>query len=64
MTLSRPDGLAVVTEVPSDRAAIDSQPSGLRRLSVGLLLVYVAILAINSGGLGILIPNLVADIDE
>jgi MFS family permease len=64
MTLSRPDGLAVVTEVPSDRAAIDSQPSGLRRLSVGLLLVYVAILAINSGGLGILIPNLVANLDE
>ncbi|QHC57936.1 MFS transporter [Rathayibacter sp. VKM Ac-2760] len=35
----------------------------LRRLSVGLALVYVAILAINSGGLGILIPNLVADLD-
>jgi MFS family permease len=36
----------------------------LRRLSVGLALVYVSILAINSGGLGILIPNLVADVNE
>ena len=39
-------------------------PPRLRRLSIGLALVYVSILAINSGGLGILIPNLVADIDE
>lgn len=42
----------------------ESRPSGLRRLSFGLLMVYVAILAINSGGLGILIPDLVARIDE
>ena len=40
-----------------------SGPVPLRRLSIGLALVYVSILAINSGGLGILIPNLVADID-
>jgi MFS family permease len=38
-------------------------PRGLGRLSIGLALVNVSILAINSGGLGILIPNLVADID-
>ena len=42
----------------------EARPSGLRRLSFGLLMVYVAILAINSGGLGILIPDLVARIDE
>lgn len=36
----------------------------LRRLSLGLLMVHVAILAINSGGNGILLPNLVADLDE
>ncbi|KQO62415.1 MFS transporter [Curtobacterium sp. Leaf261] len=40
------------------------RPGGLRRLSVGLALVNLAILAVNSGGLGILIPNLVADIDS
>lgn len=48
-------------DVPTDTAS--ARPVRLRRLSVGLALVYVAILAINSGGLGILIPNLVADID-
>ncbi|GAB4062705.1 MFS transporter [Angustibacter speluncae] len=42
----------------------EARPSGLRRLSFGLLMVYVAILAINSGGLGILIPDLVARLDE
>jgi MFS family permease len=40
------------------------EPFGLRRLSFGLLMVYVSILAINSGGLGILIPDLVARLDE
>ncbi|GAA1847720.1 MFS transporter [Pseudonocardia ailaonensis] len=40
------------------------RPSGLRRLSFGLLMVYVAILAINSGGLGILIPDLISRLDE
>ena len=52
-----PAGIAEVLPVASG-------PLRLRRLSVGLALVYVSILAINSGGLGILIPNLVADIDE
>ena len=33
-------------------------------MSFGLLLVYVAILAVNSGGNGILLPNIVAGIDE
>ncbi|WP_336026697.1 MFS transporter [Geodermatophilus sp. FMUSA9-8] len=36
----------------------------MRRMSFGLLLVYVAILAVNSGGNGILLPNIVAGIDE
>ena len=36
----------------------------LRRMSFGLLLVYVAILAVNSGGNGILLPNIVAGLDE
>jgi MFS family permease len=36
----------------------------LRRMSFGLLMVYVAILAVNSGGNGILLPNIVAGIDE
>ena len=39
-------------------------PPRLRRMSVGLLLVYVAILAVNSGGNGILLPNIVARLDE
>jgi MFS family permease len=55
-----PAGIAAVAEAP----AVSAGPPRLRRLSVGLALVYVSILAINSGGLGILIPNLVADIDE
>lgn len=51
---------AVVPSAPDGGA----RPSGPRRLSFGLLMVYVAILAINSGGLGILIPDLVSRIDE
>ena len=47
---------------PSD-AAPDARPP-LRRMSFGLLMVYVAILAVNSGGNGILLPNIVAGIDE
>ncbi len=62
-----PDEIAVSSTTPPD-APVTSEPSfattGLRKISVGLLLVYVAILAINSGGLGILIPNLVANLDE
>ena len=53
------DGAVVPTA--ADAAA---RPAGLRRLSFGLLMVYVSILAINSGGLGILIPDLVSRIDE
>ena len=52
-------GVAAVAETPPAPGA----PLRLRRLSIGLALVYVSILAINSGGLGILIPNLVSDID-
>ena len=33
-------------------------------MSFGLLMIYVAILAVNSGGNGILLPNIVAGIDE
>ena len=62
-----PDEIAVSSTTPPDQP-VTTGPSfattGLRKISVGLLLVYVAILAINSGGLGILIPNLVARIDE
>jgi MFS family permease len=36
----------------------------LRRMTFGLLMVYVAILAVNSAGNGILLPNIVAGIDE
>ena len=61
-----PDEIAVSSTTPPD-APVTSEASfattGLRKISVGLLLVYVAILAINSGGLGILIPNLVANLD-
>lgn len=59
MTRAMPSPTAVPT--PSDGGA---KPSGLRGLSFGLLMVYVSILAINSGGLGILIPDLVSRIDE
>jgi MFS family permease len=55
-----PAGIAAVAEATD----VSVGPPRLRRLSLGLALVYVSILAINSGGLGILIPNLVADIDE
>lgn len=46
--------------------AVDAQPTTpkLRRMSFGLLMVYVAILAVNSGGNGILLPNIVAGLDE
>ena len=61
-----PDEIAVSSTTPPDQQ-VRTEPSfattGLRKISIGLLLVYVSILAINSGGLGILIPNLVADID-
>lgn len=59
MTRAMPSPTAVPT--PPDGGA---KPSGLRGLSFGLLMVYVSILAINSGGLGILIPDLVSRIDE
>lgn len=59
MTRAMPSPIAVPT--PPDGGA---KPSGLRGLSFGLLMVYVSILAINSGGLGILIPDLVSRIDE
>ena len=36
----------------------------LRRMTFGLLMVYVAILAVNSAGNGILLPNIVAGLDE
>jgi len=52
---------------PLTEAVADTEPVAapkLRRMSFGLLLVYVAILAVNSGGNGILLPNIVAGIDE
>ncbi|GAA1925080.1 MFS transporter [Nocardioides hwasunensis] len=58
-----------LTEIPSpalppatDGPSVERPP--LRRMSFGLLMVYVAILAVNSGGNGILLPNIVAGIDE
>ncbi len=59
----------MTSTIPSsttDGADVPTAPGGvgLRRLSFGLLMVYVSILAINSGGLGILIPDLVARLDE
>jgi MFS family permease len=59
-----------LTEIPSPTlpgGATDATPTAeprLRRMSFGLLMVYVAILAVNSGGNGILLPNIVAGIDE
>ena len=55
------------TPAPPTEAVADIEPAAaprLRRMSFGLLLVYVAILAVNSGGSGILLPNIVAGIDE
>ena len=63
MTLSQLPETVHLDEIPADGE--ESVPTrGLRKLSVGLLLVYVAILAINSGGMGILLPNLVSNLDE
>ena len=50
-------------DTTSASGATDARPP-LRRMSFGLLMVYVAILAVNSGGNGILLPNIVAGIDE
>ncbi|SCX54330.1 Major Facilitator Superfamily protein [Klenkia marina] len=56
------------SEIPT--TALPGGPTGaapaprMRRMSFGLLMVYVAILAVNSGGNGILLPNIVAGIDE
>lgn len=67
-SLAKTDATSATTVPPVTPAGpapvAEARPSGLRRLSFGLLMVYVAILAINSGGLGILIPDLVARIDE
>lgn len=57
-----------MTQIPTPGVA-GPPPAGpaqpkLRRLSMGLLMIHVAILAINSGGNGILLPNLIADLDE
>ena len=57
----------VCSEVPDTPPAADAPSAAapkLRRMSFGLLLVYVAILAVNSGGAGILLPNIVARLDE
>jgi MFS family permease len=66
MTSTIPSSTADGADVPTapEEVAKSAEPFGLRRLSFGLLMVYVSILAINSGGLGILIPDLVARIDE
>jgi MFS family permease len=69
MTSTIPSPASSGTDVPTGPAGTlvpggETKPSGLRRLSFGLLMVYVAILAINSGGLGILIPDLVSRLDE
>src|SRR5205809_7955674 len=51
--------------LPAEAAdAPPGRPPTLRRMSFGLLLVYVALLAVNSGGNGILLPNIVAGLDE
>ena len=49
---------------PAETATAPAGAPKLRRMSFGLLLVYVAILAVNSGGNGILLPNIVAGLDE
>src|SRR6478672_10486069 len=53
----------VLSEAPDTPPAADAPAAAapkLRRMSFGLLLVYVAILAVNSGGAGILLPNILA----
>ena len=63
MTLSQLPETVSADEVSEAFTDLEQTPTGgLRRLSVGLLLVYVAILAINSGGMGILLPNLVSNL--
>ena len=53
------------TAVPGEPTEATTAPAPrMRRMSFGLLMVYVAILAVNSGGNGILLPNIVAGIDE
>jgi MFS family permease len=60
------DALDAVDAVDGIDPTVDGPPRApkLRRMSFGLLLVYVAILAVNSGGNGILLPNIVAGLDE
>ncbi|RYB93125.1 MFS transporter [Nocardioides oleivorans] len=59
-----------LTEIPTPAPAPTAEAGAaapeprLRRMSFGLLMVYVAILAVNSGGNGILLPNIVSGIDE
>ena len=53
------------TAVPGEPTEATTAPAPrMRRMSFGLLMVSVAILAVNSGGNGILLPNIVAGIDE
>ncbi|MEI4277355.1 MFS transporter [Klenkia terrae] len=53
------------TAVPGEPTEATTAPAPrMRRMSFRLLMVYVAILAVNSGGNGILLPNIVAGIDE
>ncbi|NYE37399.1 MFS family permease [Nocardioides cavernae] len=56
----------ITTPAPPVAPTATPVPGGqpLRRMSFGLLMVYVAMLAVNSGGNGILLPNIVAGIDE
>ncbi len=61
MALSEISTPVVTVEAADGRATPEPR---LRRMSFGLLMVYVAILAVNSGGNGILLPNIVAGIDE
>lgn len=54
----------IPTPAPTAEAGAAAPEPRLRRMSFGLLMVYVAILAVNSGGNGILLPNIVSGIDE
>ena len=58
--------LSEITTPAPPAPSVDAAPAEprLRRMSFGLLMVYVAILAVNSAGNGILLPNIVAGIDE
>ncbi|SEC59910.1 Major Facilitator Superfamily protein [Nocardioides exalbidus] len=57
-----------LTEIPTPASTAEAGAAApeprLRRMSFGLLMVYVAILAVNSGGNGILLPNIVSGLDE